>query len=108
MRPRRREKEKPIMKSRLLAMLAFAGLLMVAMPLTASATDQATCGHKPAWGYQHPNWWRGWWQKNCSWRYGYGQNRNYLQNYYGNRGQWVPYTWSEPRYYNDHDADDGY
>ncbi len=99
------------MKSKLLAILAFAGLLMIAVPFTASANDKATCGHEPAWGYQHPNWYKGWWQKNCSWRYGNGHGRykqNYLQNYFGNGGGWVPYTYQGQGYYNDHDADDGY
>jgi hypothetical protein len=96
------------MKSKLLAMVAFAGLLMIAVPFTASANDKATCGHEPAWGYQHPNWYKGWWQKNCSWQYGNGRGR-YNQNYFGNGGGWVPYTYAQPRYYyNDHDADDGY
>lgn len=95
------------MKSKLLAVLAFAGLLMIALPFSASATDQATCGHRPAWGYQHPNWWKGWYQKNCSWQYGNRRGR-YNQNYFGSGGTWVPYTYEGQRYYNDHDADDGY
>jgi len=64
------------------------GLLMTAIPLTASAHDKATCSNEPGWGYQHPNWYQSWWQKNCGSPYGY--NQNYFgsgQNYFGNGGR---------------------
>src|SRR5579875_604880 len=67
-----------VMRSKLLTALAFSGLMMIAVPFTASAHDKASCGHRPGWGYTHPNWYNGWWQKNCSWRTGYNGN------YYGN------------------------
>jgi len=81
------------MKLRTLAALAFGGLLASTIPLTASAHDTATCGHRPGWADEHPNWYNGWWQKNCSWR------SDYSQSYYG---------YGERRYYGDRDADDWY
>ncbi len=109
------------MRSKIISALAFTGLLMIAVPFTASAHDTATCNHRPSWGYTHPNWYNGWWQKNCSWRGGYNQNyygsgwtpllpfsgyygQQYNQPYYNrpNYGYGQRYT------YNDHDADDGY
>jgi hypothetical protein len=69
------------MRSKITAALAFAGLLMMAIPLTASANDQATCMHKPGWGYSKPSLYRNWRQLHCGGRYGY--NRNPLQNYLG-------------------------
>jgi hypothetical protein len=96
------------MRSRILAALAFTGLLMTAIPLTASAHDKATCSHEPVWGYQHPNWYKGWRQKNCG--SGYGYNQNYFgngagwQNYFGNGGGGFPFApaysqYEGPRYY---------
>lgn len=95
------------MRSRILAAVAFAGLLMTAIPLTASAHDKATCSHEPAWGYTHPNWYRGWWQNNCGSRYGYSPE------YFGNGGGWwsnpPAYGYGAPRYtYNDGYRNDWY
>lgn len=69
------------MRSKILATVAFAGLLMTAIPLTASANDRATCTNRPGWGYTHPNLYRNWWQDHCG---GYG----YSPEYFGNGGGW--------------------
>lgn len=101
------------MRSRILATLALMGLLMTAIPLTASANDRTTCSHEPAWGYSNPNMYRSWRQLHC----GYGYNQNYFgggQNYFGRSfapayGQVAPgynryapaYSqYQGPRYYN--------
>lgn len=72
------------MRSKITAALAFAGLLMMAIPLTASANDQATCTHKPGWGYAKPKMYRNWRQLHCG---GYAYNQNYLGN-----GGWLPFA----------------
>ena len=78
------------MRSKILAAVAFAGLLMMAIPMTASANDRATCSHEPGWGYTHPNLYRSWWQDHCA-SYGYG----YRPDYFVNGGGW----WSNPPVY---------
>ncbi len=96
------------MRSRVLAAVAFTGLLMTAIPLTASANDQATCWHEPAWGYQHPNWYRGWWRTHC------GRSSGYNRNHFGNGGGRWPFAYSQyegPRYCDGderYDNDDSY
>jgi hypothetical protein len=80
------------MRSKILAAFAFTGLLMTAIPLTASARDTANCWTKPAWGYQHPNLYKSWRRLHCG--AGYGNQGNYFGNgggnYFGNGGGWWP------------------
>jgi hypothetical protein len=81
------------MRSKILAAFAFTGLLMTAIPLTASARDTSNCWSKPAWGYQHPSLYKNWRRLHCG--AGYGNQGNYFGN--GAYG-----------YQRNYDEDDGY
>ena len=69
------------MRSHILTALALLGLLTFAIPITASAHDKHyNEWNKPAWAYEHPNWWRYYVnkQRSQSWyRYHPGYYRNH-------------------------------
>jgi hypothetical protein len=77
------------MRSRILAALAVTGLLMTAIPLAASAADQATCFQKPGWGYQHPGWYRNWRKIHCS------SAHHPRARYSGNQNGWGPFAFGQ-------------